>query len=501
MIDSAQGPGLSGRVAKSAAWIVAARFVMRLFGFVNTIVLARLLAPQDFGLVAVATAAMQLLQGFTEIGVSQAVIRFRDADRTTLNALFTLSALRGATIASILLIAAPFAADFYGDPRMAYVFVGVAVYPLLAGLINPAFYEFERNLDLSREFVSSAVNKLAGVLVSIGIAIAFRTYWAIILGLAVNGLVQLALSYAMRPYRPGLSLKGARKVIGFSGWLFGVSVATALNNKLDMFVVARFTGPVGAGIYSIGTQFAELPTSEIAEPAARAMYPGLSALQGDRARATAAYLKGVEALAAVAMPAAFGFAFLAEDVVALLLGAQWEAAVPLIQYFAPMLGVATMLMATYYFALAIGEARLIFFREMIFFILRFPIFLWAAIAHGLTGIVYAATATSLIRFALNLAIFQRVSGDPFWTPVWRARRSFAAIAAMAAWFLLLRPQISALDGLPILARMAADAATGAAIYCGAHLLLWRAAGLPAGAESALLEIARRTLDGLRPART
>jgi len=499
MSEETAPSSLTGRVAQSAAWIVGARLVMRLFGFINTIVLARLLVPQDFGVVAVATAAMQLLHGFTDFGVSQAVIRFRDADRAALDPLFTLSAIRGAAIAAILVALAPAMAAFYDDPRMFWVFVGVAAYPLLTGLINPAFYEFERDLDLSREFISSALNKLAGVVVSIAVAVTFRTYWAIILGLAVNGAVQLGLSYLMRPYRPRLTFDGVKRVLGFSSWLFGVSVVTALNNKLDMFVVARFAGPVGAGVYSVGTQIAELPTSEIAAPIARAMFPGLSALQGERGRVTEAYLRGVEALALVAMPAAFGFAFLAEDIVALLLGAQWGAAIPVIEFITPMLGVNTMLMATYYYAVAVGEARLVFWRELIFFILRFPIFAWAAIEHGLTGIVYAATATGMIRFALNLAIFERVGARPFWTPVWRARRSFGAVAAMSAYFLLARPHFTALDGAPILIRMAADALAGAAVYGAAQLALWRMAGTPAGAESAIIDLARRSFIRLRRA--
>src|SRR5690554_6512194 len=130
MNEGEQKTGLTGRAARGAAFIVGGRFVMRLFGFVNTIVLARLLAPEDFGLVAVGITALQLLEGFSDIGVSQAVVRFRDAGRRDLGTLFTLSALRGAAIALLLAGAAPFAAQFYGDERMAGVFLAVALYPL-----------------------------------------------------------------------------------------------------------------------------------------------------------------------------------------------------------------------------------------------------------------------------------------------------------------------------------------------------------------------------------
>ena len=484
---------LSGRVAKSAAWIVAARFVMRAFGFVNTIILARLLAPADFGVVAVATAAMQLLNGLSDFGVSQAVIKFREGGRSALDSLFTLSAARGAAIALILFAAAPLAAQFYHDARMFWVFAGVAVYPLLTGLLNPAFYEFERDLELSKEFISSAVNKFVGVFVSIVIAVVFKSYWAIILGLAASGATQLLLSYAMRPYRPKISFDGAGEVFKFSGWLFGVSIVTALNNKLDMFVVARATSPTDTGLYSVGSQTAEMPTSELAQPIARAIFPGLSALQGDLKRVTEAYLKGVEALAAVALPASFGFAFIAPDVVPLLLGAKWDAAIPVVQLLTPMLGFQAIFLATYYYALALGKARLIFFRELLYFVVRFPIFAYVAFRYGLTGAIYAATLLGFLRVALNLVVYRQASGRPFYEPLLRARRSLGASLAMAAYFLLLRPQFEGLDSAQPFARLIADVAAGGLVYLAAHAILWKAAGSPAGAERALLELAFKTV--------
>lgn len=497
MAERDQPAGLSDRVARGAAWIVAARLVMRALGFVNTIVLARLLAPDDFGVVAVATAAMQLLTGLTDFGVSQAVIKFREGGRAALDPLFSLSAARGALIALLLLATAPAAAAFYADERIFWVFAGVALYPLFTGLINPAFYEFERDLELSKEFISNAVNKLAGVAVSIAVAVAFRSYWAIILGLAASGATQLVLSYVMRPYRPRLTFVGASEVFRFSGWLFGVSVVTALNNKLDMFIVARATGASETGLYSVGTQIAEMPTSELAYPVARAIYPGLSALQGDPKRVTEAYLKGVEALAAIALPASFGFAFVASDLLPLLLGEKWTAAVPVVELITPMLGFQAIFLATYYYALALGKAELVFIREAVYLVLRLPVFAWAAFTYGLTGAIYAAAILGFLRVGLNLAVYRQASGRAFLEPLWRARRSLAAAFVMAAYFFLLRPHVGSLDDAPPFARLAADAAAGGAVYLLAHGLLWKASGSPAGVERALVDLAARTLRRLR----
>lgn len=485
-------PSLTARIARGAGWIVGGRFVMGLLGFLNTVIVARLLLPDDFGVVAIGLGAMQILTNVSDIGVSQAVIKFRDADRADLDTLFTLSAIRGLIIAAVLLGLAPAAAAFYGDPRVLWVFIGAALYPLFTGFINPKFFEFERGLDYSKEFIATVIFKLAGVIVSIAVAVLYRSYWAMILGLAANGFVQMLLSYLMRPHRPRFTFASFRKVFGFSGWLTGVGVMSALNNKLDALILARATGLDGAGHYFMGIQLAELPTREIAFPASRAIYPGLSELQDDPARARDAYLRGVEALAAIAMPAAIGFALIARDLIPFLLGDHWTDAIPVVEIITPVLGAQMPYLATQFYAMALGATRLVFFRELAFFLIRTPIFIAATIAYGLKGAAVAIAACGVLYIALNLTLYARTSGDFLWRPAWRARRSFIASAAMAAGVLSLQAS-GASGALPALAQIILDAAIGAAIYAGVHAALWRFEGLPDGVERSIISLARPAL--------
>lgn len=494
----ASPPSLTSRVARSAGWIVGGRLIMGLFGFLNTIVVARLLAPEDFGIVAIGLTTMQILTNLSDIGVSQAVIRFRDANRADLDTLFTLSALRGVLIALGLCAAAPVAAAFYEDQRVFWVFVGVGAYPLLTGFINPRFYEFERLLDYSKDFFVAVANKLAGVVVSIAVAAIFRSYWAILLGLATNGLVQLILSYMMRPYRPRWSLASFRRIVGFSGWLTGVGLMSALNNKLDPLILARAVGVTGAGHYFMGLQLAELPTREIAFPATRALYPGLSELQAAPERAKQAFLTGVEAMAAVAMPAGIGFALVARELVPLLLGDKWLDAVPVVEIITPVMGLQMPLLATQYYAMALGSTRLVFIREFLFFLVRTPVFVWAALHHGLIGAAWAVAACGFVHIALNLALYARTSDDHMLRPIIRARRSIIAAIVMSATLLALRADGLA-DASPPLLLVGFEIALGGFVYVLAHAALWRLEGAPDGVEQKLLEAASAILKRLRGA--
>lgn len=482
---------LTSRVARGTAWIASARLAMRALGLVNTLVVARLLAPEDFGLVAVAISAMQLLQGFSDIGVAQAVVRFDDAGRDDLDTLFTLSAIRGLAIAGLLALTAPLAGAFYGDPRMTNIFLAIAAAPLVAGCINPRFYEFERRLDFSKEFVFSVVNKFVGVAASITIAVIYRSYWAIVAGVVAGALTQLAISYLMRPHIPRVTFASARKVFGFTGWLTGVSFMAALNNKLDAFILARVIGVRLTGAYYLGQQLAQLSAAELASPLARAIYPGLSELKREPERMRLAFLRGVAALGAIAMPASLGFAFVAEDFIELFLGEKWRVAVPVIQILAPVLGLQTLFFAVQSYAMAAGLTRLVFFRELIFFCVRFPVFIWASMTYGLSGAVWAAAGLGLVHIAFDAALYARVSSAAPLDPFWSARRSLMALAAMAAYFAWARPAMPGLEDVAVAWRLVADVAAGAGVYVVVHLLAWRAAACPDGIERVVFDFLKK----------
>jgi PST family polysaccharide transporter len=238
----------------------------------------------------------------------------------------------------------------------------------------------------------------------------------------------------------------------------------------------------------MGMQLAELPTRELAFPASRAIYPGLSELQGDPLRARDAYLKGVEALAAFAMPAAIGFALIARDLIPFLLGDSWADAVPVVEIITPVMGAQMPFLATQFYAMALGATRLVFFRELAFFLVRTPVFIAATLAYGLKGAAAAVAACGVLFIALNLTLYARVAGDALWRPLWRVRRSLAASAAMAAVILALRAS-GVIEPIAPLLRVTVEIALGAGVYLAAIAMLWRLEGQPEGVERALLSMA------------
>ena len=489
--DNPDLPGresLGERVARGAAWIVAGRLLVRSLGLINTLILARLLTPDDFGVVAIGLTVMQLLQNLSDIGVSHAVVRFREAVRAHYDTLFTLSVIRGVLVSCVLLMLSLFAGDVYNDDRVGRVFLILAIAPILQSLINPRFYEFERDLDFTKEFIASAGHKIVGVIVSVMIALSFKSYTAILLGLLSGFAVQAILSYVLRPFAPRITLEKFRDLFSFTGWLTGVSVLSALNNKLDLLILGRFLGASQTGAFYLGASVAALPSEELAHPIARAIYPGLSELQKMPDRMREAFLRGVEVLGLIAMPATFGCAFVAVDLVVILLGSQWGFATPVVQYLTPAAGITVLFSAVQHYAFARGKPKAVFWRLLIFFCIRMPVFIWATVTYGIMGAIFAIAGSWLVLSGFYMNLYAKISGGSIFDVFYRTRRSFAGVAMMAVYFLAIRSHLAVIDALPLYLGFVSDVVIGAMLYVLTVYGTWQAEGRPEGAETRVASI-------------
>ncbi|MBI1393674.1 MAG: oligosaccharide flippase family protein [Alphaproteobacteria bacterium] len=482
--------GLGGRVARGAAWIAGGYFALRVLGLLNTLVVARLLAPDDFGVVAIGVTLTQLLQNFSDVGVSQAVVRYDKAGRRELDTLFTLSTFRGVLISGLLLIASIGASSFFDDARVGPIFAVMAVVAFVQSLYNPKFYEFHRAISFRQEMTVLTIEKIVMAGSSIAMALAFRTYWAIVLSILLGALVRVALTYVLRPYMPRFGLSAFREMISFTGWITGLGFIVALNNKLSPLVLGRLLGPTLTGVYSLGSTIAYLPGSDIAEPVARAIYPGLSSLKDQSERMRTALLKGMAALGAVALPASVGCAFVAHDLVEVLLGQNWAASVFVVQVYAPTVGVTAVVHLVSDYAVAKGEARRACIREAIYFLIRFPAFVWATATFGFTGAVWSAAGSGVLLAVLNGWLYSQLTGRSALDIVRALWRPTLAVTAMAGFFFLAHPLMPGFDEAPAIVRLLVDAAMGAAVYGLALLLIWRASGAPDGPERSLLSAIR-----------
>lgn len=310
------------------------RWLSRFMGLASMVVIARLLTPEDFGIMAVATALVGLLDAFTDLGVDNALIRHPDPQRKHYDTAWTFSILIHIFIAALIAVAGFFSAKFYNDPRFEPVLYAMSISMLIDGFTNIGFTQFRRNLAFHKDFQINVSIQLIGVIATMGFGLWLHSYWALVLGGVARSVTRLMLTYLMHPYRPRLSLSARREMFGFSFWMMVRSIAIFLTNKADRLVLAAYFSPTIVGLYAIAGELAEMAVFEILYPLGRVLLPALATKQHDQAWLEESIKKIFNITATIAMAAGMGLASIAEPVLHLIYGAQYIQAASMLKLLA-----------------------------------------------------------------------------------------------------------------------------------------------------------------------
>ncbi len=378
---------LGDRVVRGAAWIGSGRLGVRLIGVVSTLILARLLTPEDFGLVAVAMAFVGLLSQMSAFGFNEALIRFQDPAPEDYATAWTLNLARGVLVCLLLLgLSGPIAA-FYGDPRIGTVLAVVAVIPLVNGFENVRFIDFEKDMNFRPLSGVMIAVKILSFATTITIAVITRSYWALIVGAVAGQVFRLAFTYWLVPYRPWLTLASWRKLMGFSGWLMGGNFLQAINMRSDEMILQKILATHAVGVFYIAKDLVRTPMHEVIAPVRRALFPGLSQLSPESPGFSRAYFGTVSGLFMIVAPIGLGIALVADKAVPLFLGEGWSDAVIPMQIFGVHMAIGVLGQAAISGVMASGNTRMWFNRNMIITPIRFGLFITGAIYGGLNGAV------------------------------------------------------------------------------------------------------------------
>jgi PST family polysaccharide transporter len=471
------------------------RFIVRLFSLVSVSIVARLLTPQDYGVVAVAMLAVGFLQTAGDLKVNAAVIRHPNATDDILDAAFTVKLLGGIVLCLLTLaIAYPFA-WIMGDGRVAPVLMAISIIPLLDGLKNPHFLLFERNIEFRREFWRAVASTLASAVVAIALAFYWRNYWALVAGTLAGRLVTSLATYIRIPVNIRFSLKEASTIIRFAGWLTLVDVIDYLSARTDQFVLGARLGVARLGIYNIGSNLGYTATHELAEPLRRALEPGLAIVSQDMDRLRRGYILAQAVTLAFVLPVGIGTAMLAREAIMLLFGYKWLGAYPVVAYLTPVMALQTLAFGVDGVALAAGATRDLFIRTCVTFAVRVPLILLGVAYAGVPGLIAAVAVSGLFGLAYGLALGGKLTETRWWTPLVASWRTILAGAAMAA-VLWLVPELNVHTAsiFRLLGYVAITGTLAVFVYLITHAALWLIAGRPDGAERSIGMFAARILN-------
>lgn len=335
--------GVGAKVIIGVLWMVLLKLTIHAMALINLTVLARLLTPADFGVVAMAMFFYALLESIAWFGFDSALIQNQQAGRDHYNSAFTLNLIFYSLVAvALFLIAGPVAA-YYREPRVEDILQVLAVGAFVVGLENIGTVDFRKHLDFRKDYLFMISKKVAAFLVTIPLAFYWRNYWALIAGMMAGRVVGMLMSYVLSSYRPRFSLVKVAELFNYSKWLFVNTLAFTLRTRAAEPIVGRISGPSALGLFNVGYEISNLPTTELVAPINRAVFPGYAKLSHDLASMRAGYLAVIGMIALIAIPASAGIAAIAPVLIPVWLGDKWADTLPLIRVLA-LSGVLTALM-------------------------------------------------------------------------------------------------------------------------------------------------------------
>jgi O-antigen/teichoic acid export membrane protein len=327
---------LKGKTIRGGVDLATAQALMVLIALASIPVLTRLLAPADFGLVAMVAVFTGLAAMFVDAGLAMATIQAESLTHQQASNLFWVATALGLLIALAVCALAPAIALFYGEPRLVGIAIGLSAATLLSGLTIQHQALLRRALQLRRLAIVQVTATLLGNLVAIALAWTFRSYWALVALPVTVAALRMAGAWLACPWRPGAPRRGAnvRPMIGFGAHLTGFSFINYFARSGDNMLIGWSWGDTALGFYERAYKLMMAPLQQISAPLTGIVVPALSRLHHEPALYRTAYFGAVSVLQVVSVPLMAFVAVMAPSVVRVIFGPGFEEAASILRWLA-----------------------------------------------------------------------------------------------------------------------------------------------------------------------
>lgn len=464
------------------------RWVLKAMGFVNVIILARLLVPEDFGLIAMATILIGLVSTITDGSFDKVILRDPNSTPQTYNAAWTAQILAGLLATVIIFCCAPLLVIYAsGDPRLYAVLFVAGLRPAILGFENIGQVEFRRDFDFQKEFRYWIYRRSIGIAIGLSLALLLGDYMALALALPLTAVSTVVLSYIMSRYRPRFTLEGIGNVLSFSKWFVLLDTGRYLADRLDEFVVIGLASPTTVGHYYMASDVSTMPTREVVLPLERALMPTLAHV-GDNKESLSESLQVVlSGTIAFCLAAGIGLYAIADVFVRVVLGDQWIPAIPFFEWLAIYGCFSAIVLCVQPFFVVGNALRIYTFAYLGYLILLAVALALAGTQIGVEAIAPARTLAmlALLGFILSVLVrFRFVSFGFLISASWRP-----VISSLAMVWALRILQTGLPDGTIL--SLILQILVGASVFVLAQLACWWLCGRPAGVERIVLDRIRK----------
>jgi lipopolysaccharide exporter len=402
---------LLGRSVRAGSILTLGSFVENILRFIRNVILARLLAPEAFGLMATVLASVAVIETFSEVGLKQSVIQNKNgAAEGFLNIIWWISSMRALVLYIIGYFIAPLICDFYDKPELLLIIRVAFLAILFNGFLSPRIHVLEKEMSFKNWIFLMQGSGVLGILVAISLAFYLQNVWALVIGYVTESCLRCILSFLFFPVIPQFSLNQAflQDILTFSKRMFGLPILMMLFLQADVFVIGKVLSLSQLGIYALARSLAEMPNTFLSRIIHPIVLPTLSLIQDDKDKIKATILNLTRWTAVFGLPFIAFLIIFSEPILSIVYGAQYAiAAAPfgLLCVSNLILICSSFIMNMY---IATGQPHIhriaSFTRTTLFLIIIYP----ATLYVGLVGAAFSVLIAMCLLLTIQVVYLKRL---------------------------------------------------------------------------------------------
>jgi O-antigen/teichoic acid export membrane protein len=416
---------LPQKMVQGGAYLSSLKVIGKILSLIRLIIIGRILAPSDFGLMGIALLTMSALETFSTTGFNQALIQKKENTENYLDAAWTVLIIRGFIIFIMLYFTAPYVAVFFHSSTVRPIIQVLGFTIFIQAFANIGVVFFQKELEFNKVFIYRFIGIFTNFIVAILAAFILRSVWALVLGLFAENVMNLIVSYLIHPYRPHFSkdFGKAKELFGFGRWVLGSNILIFVGEHIDDIFVGRVLSAVALGFYQMAYRISNMLETEITEVISSVAFPAYVKIQDKQSRLQKAYLRIMRLIFVVSLPITMGMVLLAPEFTKIFLSEKWMPMVSAMQLLAVAGLIKSIVCAGSPLFIGSGYPNYEFYMQLIrgltIIIVIYPLIAYMGIIGAALGVILSIAGMLIIWYPLSQKITKaswRKYLDTFWPP-------------------------------------------------------------------------------------
>ena len=417
---------LPQKMVHGGFWISFIKIIRKVLSLIRLIIIGRILAPSDFGLMGIALLTMSALETFSSFGFGQALIQKKENTDNYLDAAWTVLIMRGFIVFIIVYLVAPYVAFFFHTPEVKPIIQVLGLVTFFQAFTNIGVIFFQKELEFNKVFLYRFVGISTNFIVAVVAAIVLRSVWALVLGLLAEKVVSIIISYLIHPYRPHLSkdIGKAKELFGFGKWILGSSAFVFIGEHIDDIFVGRVLSAIALGFYQMAYRISGMLETEITQVISTVAFPAYAKIQDKQTRLQKAYFRIMRLTIAISLPITVGMVLLAPEFTQIFLSEKWMPMVTAMQLLAVAGLIKSIVSTGSPLFIGSGYPNYEFYMQLIrgltIIIVIYPLIVFMGISGAAIGVILSIAGMLIIWYPLSQKITKASwykYFNTFWPPL------------------------------------------------------------------------------------